>query len=298
MSKRKLKRLVDEGHVTGWDDPRMPTLSGMRRRGYPAAAIREFLRRLGVSKSFQVIELGALETCVRDELNEHAPRRFAVLNPLKVVIENYPEDREEQMEAANHPNHAELGSRTVPFCREIYIEQDDFLEEAPKKFHRLVPGGEVRLRYGYIIKCEKVIKNAAGVVTELRCSYDPATRSGADTSGRKVKGTVHWVSARHAYSAEARLYDRLFKVPDPDRVQQDLADLLNPDSLQVLKDAKLEPSLASASPGEQFQFERQGYFVVDAGAEDGSAAVFSRTVTLRDTWAKLERQARESSGSG
>jgi len=298
MSKRKLKRLVDEGHVTGWDDPRMPTLSGMRRRGYPAAAIREFIRRLGVSKSYQVIELGALETCVRDELNERAPRRFAVLNPLKLVIENYPEDREEQMEAANHPNRPEMGSRMVPFCREIYIEQEDFLDDAPKKFHRLVPGGEVRLRYGYIIKCEKVIKNAAGVVTELRCSYDPATRSGSDTSGRKVKGTVHWVSARHAYSAEVRLYDRLFKVPDPDRAQGDLADMLNPGSLQVLEDAKLEPSLASVSPGTRFQFERQGYFVVDAQSEGGNACVFSRTVTLRDSWAKIERQALESSSSG
>ena len=293
MSKRKLKRLVDDGHVDGWDDPRMPTLSGMRRRGYTPAAIREFISRVGISKSYQVIELGALETCVRDDLNEHAQRRFAVIKPLKIVIENYPEDKEELMEAANHPNRPELGSRLVPFCREIYIEQDDFLEDAPKKFFRLVPGGEVRLRYAYIIKCEEIIKDASGNVTELRCSYDPATRSGADQSGRKVKGTIHWVSARHALAANVRLYDRLFKVPDPDRAEGELAELLNPDSLEVVANAVVEPALADAEPGERYQFERQGYFVLDDDAPTGSGPVFSRTVTLRDSWAKFEKQALE-----
>jgi glutaminyl-tRNA synthetase len=296
MSKRKLKRLVDDGHVDGWGDPRMPTLSGMRRRGYTPAAVREFISRVGISKSYQVIELGALETCVREDLNEHAQRRFAVIKPLKIVIENYPEDKEEQMEAANHPNRPELGSRLVPFCREIYIEQDDFLEDAPRKFFRLVPGGEVRLRYGYIIKCEEVIKDASGNVTELRCSYDPATRSGADQSGRKVKGTIHWVAAPHALAAEVRLYDRLFRVPDPDRAEGELTDLLNPDSLEVVTGAMVEPALADAEPGERYQFERQGYFVLDDDAPAGSGPVFSRTVTLRDSWAKLEKQAREAAG--
>ena len=296
MSKRKLKRLVDDGHVDGWGDPRMPTLSGMRRRGYTPAAVREFISRVGISKSYQVIELGALETCVREDLNEHAQRRFAVIKPLKIVIENYPEDKEEQMEAANHPNRPELGSRLVPFCREIYIEQDDFLEDAPRKFFRLVPGGEVRLRYGYIIKCEEVIKDASGKVTELRCSYDPATRSGADQSGRKVKGTIHWVAAPHALAVEVRLYDRLFRVPDPDRAEGELTDLLNPDSLEVVTGAMVEPALADAEPGERYQFERQGYFVLDDDAPAGSGPVFSRTVTLRDSWAKLEKQAREAAG--
>ena len=291
MSKRKLKRLVDEGHVDGWDDPRMPTLSGMRRRGYTPTAIREFISRVGISKSYQVIELGALETCVREDLNEHAQRRFAVIEPLKIVIDNYPEDKEEHLEAANHPNRPELGSRLVPFSREIYIEQDDFREEAPRKFFRLKPGGEVRLRYAYIIKCEQVIKDSAGNVTELRCSYDPDTRSGADQSGRKVKGTVHWVCARRACPAEVRLYDRLFKVPDPDRADGDLTDLLNPDSLEVATGAMVEPALADAEPGERYQFERQGYFVLDQGASTASGPVFSRTVTLRDSWAKLEKQA-------
>jgi len=294
MSKRKLKRLVDEGHVSGWDDPRMPTLSGMRRRGYTPAAIRDFISRVGISKSYQVIELGSLENCVREDLNETAARRFAVLDPVKVVIENYPEDHEELMEAANHPNRPELGTRTVPFCREIYIERDDFREDAPKKFYRLVPGGEVRLRYGYIIKCEQVIKDSSGNITELRCSYDPATRSGSDESGRKVKGTVHWVSARHAVPAEVRLYDRLFKVADPDRAEGALTELLNPDSLVIVSGAMLEPSLGDAAPGEHFQFERQGYFVADTDPADPSRRTFSRTVTLRDSWAKLEAQALQS----
>jgi glutaminyl-tRNA synthetase len=295
MSKRKLKRLVDEGHVSGWDDPRMPTLSGLRRRGYTPEAIRDFIGRVGISKNYQVVELGALESSVREDLNENAARRFAVLRPLKIVIESYPEHGEELMEAANHPNRPELGSRAVPFCRELYIEHDDFREDAPKKFFRLVPGGEVRLRYGYIIKCERVIKDSDGRVVELRCSHDPATRSGSDRSGRKVKGTIHWVSARHAVSAEVRLYDRLFKVPDPDRAEGDIESLLNPESLEVLTGAMLEPSLVEADAGERFQFERQGYFVVETPLSAGHG-VLTRTVTLRDSWAKVERQALAAAG--
>lgn len=289
MSKRKLKQLVDEGHVDGWDDPRMPTLSGMRRRGYRPTAIRDFIGRIGITKKDHLIELGSLESAVRDDLNEHAPRRFAILRPLKVVIENYPDD-EEWLEAANHPNRPDLGSREVPFSREIYIERDDFMEEPPGKFRRLAPGREVRLRYAYIIKCEDVIKNAAGEIIELRCSYDPETRSGSAQSQRKVKGTIHWVSARHAVRAEARLYDRLFRDPTPDRGEGSFLEKLNPDSLERLSDAALEPTLAQALPGEFFQFERQGYFVVYTGGVE-KPLVFSRTVTLRDSWAKLERQA-------
>lgn len=289
MSKRKLKQLVDEGHVDGWDDPRMPTLSGMRRRGYRPTAIRDFIGRIGITKKDHLIELGSLESAVRDDLNEHAPRRFAILRPLKVVIENYPDD-EEWLEAANHPNRPDLGSREVPFSREIYIERDDFMEEPPGKFRRLAPGREVRLRYAYIIKCEDVIKNAAGEIIELRCSYDPETRSGSAQSQRKVKGTIHWVSARHAVRAEVRLYDRLFRVPTPDRGERNFLEKLNPDSLERLSDAALEPTLAQALPGEFFQFERQGYFVVYTGGVE-KTLVFSRTVTLRDSWAKLERQA-------
>ena len=289
MSKRKLKQLVDEGHVDGWDDPRMPTLSGMRRRGYRPTAIRDFIGRIGITKKDHLIELGSLESAVRDDLNEHAPRRFAILRPLKVVIENYPDD-EEWLEAANHPNRPDLGSREVPFSREIYIERDDFMEEPPGKYRRLAPGREVRLRYAYIIKCEDVIKNAAGEIIELRCSYDPETRSGSAQSQRKVKGTIHWVSARHAARAEVRLYDRLFRVPTPDRGEGGFLEKLNPDSLERLSDAALEPTLAQALPGEFFQFERQGYFVVYTGGVD-KPLVFSRTVTLRDSWAKLERQA-------
>ena len=291
MSKRKLKQLVDEGHVDGWDDPRMPTLSGMRRRGYRPEAIRDFIGRVGVTKKDHIIELGSLESAVREDLNEHAPRRFAVLRPLKVVIENYPEADEESLEAANHPNRPELGSRQVPFCREIYIERDDFMEDPPGKFRRLVPGGEVRLRYAYIIKCEEIIKDASGEVTELRCSFDPETKSGSEQSQRKVKGTIHWVSARHAARAEVRLYDRLFKVPSPDRGDADFEQHLNPNSLEVLREVALEPALAAARPGEIFQFERQGYFVVDTGKAGNGQSGFSRTVSLRDSWAKLERQA-------
>ena len=297
MSKRKLARLVDEGHVEGWDDPRMPTLSGMRRRGYPAEAIREFVGRIGVTKKDNLIELGALETCVRENLNESAPRRFGVLRPLKVVIENYPGDREEWLTAANHPNRPEMGSRQVPFTREIYIERDDFMEDPPRKFRRLRPGGEVRLRYAYIVKCEEVIKDESGDVVELRCSYDPLTRSGMAQAQRKVRGTIHWVSARHALHREVRLYDRLFSTPNPDQGPDGFLAHLNPESLESV-DAALEPTLAEALPGERYQFERSGYFTLDPVLHAAGRAVFLRTITLSDSWAKIERQAmREAAAS-
>ena len=290
MSKRKLARLVDEGHVEGWDDPRMPTLSGMRRRGYPAAAIREFVGRIGVTRKDNLIELGALETCVREDLNASAPRRFGVLRPLKVVIVNYPENEEEWLPAANHPNRPEMGSRQVPLSREIYIERDDFMEDPPRKFRRLRPGGEVRLRYAYIVKCEDVIKDASGEVVELRCSYDPLTRSGMEQAQRKVKGTIHWVSARHALRREVRLYDRLFTTANPDQGPGDFRQYLNANSLEVLE-AALEPGLADASTEERFQFERLGYFTLDPVLHAAGRTVFLRTITLSDSWAKIERQA-------
>ena len=291
VSKRKLAQLVDESHVAGWDDPRMPTISGMRRRGYTAASIRDFIGRIGVTKKENVIELGALENCVREELNETAHRRFAVLSPLKVVIENYPEGEGELLKAANHPNHPEMGSRQVPFSREIYIEREDFMEEPPRKFRRLSPGEEVRLRYAYIIRCEDVIKDASGEVIELRCTYDPDTRSGTDQAQRKVKGTIHWVSAAEAVRTEVRLYDRLFVAPNPDQGDGDFKQHLNPESLNIIEDAALEPALAEAQHEERFQFERQGYFITEARGPSGEAPVFLRTVTLRDSWAKIERQA-------
>jgi glutaminyl-tRNA synthetase len=287
MSKRILKKLVDDEHVDGWDDPRMPTLAGMRRRGYTPASIRELVRRVGVTKKEKVAELGLLEGCIREDLNETAPRRFAVLDPLKLVIDNYPADQEEWLDAANHPNKPEMGSRKVPFSNEILIEREDFMENAPSKFHRLKPGGEVRLRYGYIVKCERVVKDGSGTVTQLHCSYDPATRSGTDDGGRKVKGTIHWVSAKHAATAPVRLYDRLFLSAFPGG---DLAKELNPGALRVV-DAALEPALAAAAPGERFQFERTGYFVADSVLSKPGKPVFNRTVTLRDSWAKLEQEA-------
>ncbi len=291
MSKRKLKQLVDDGHVEGWDDPRMPTLAAFRRRGYTPESIRDFMGRIGVTKKDNVIELGLLENCIREDLNERAPRRLGVLAPLRLVIENWPEDAEEWLEAANHPNRPELGVRKVPFSRELFIERDDFMEDPPRKFYRLRPGGEVRLRYAYIIKCERVVKDENGVITEIRCSYDPATRSGSGGDpGRKVKGTVHWVSARHAVAAEVRLYDRLFMAPYPGS-GADLGAELNPNSLETLDAAMLEPSLADARPGERFQFERQGYFYVDGDGATDARPIFNRTVTLRDSWAKIERQA-------
>jgi glutaminyl-tRNA synthetase len=293
-SKRKLKQLVDERYVEGWDDPRMPTLAGIRRRGYTPESIVEFARRIGTTKKEKVAELGLLEGCVREDLNERAQRRFAVLDPLKLVIDTYPEEQEEWLDAANHPNKPELGSRKVPFAREILIEREDFMENAPSKFHRLKPGGEVRLRYGYIVKCERVVKDAAGNVVELHCSHDPASRSGSgEASERKVKGTIHWVSARHAHYAAVRLYDRLFSVPFPG---DDLAKELNPESLKIVARAALEPALAEALPEERFQFERLGYFVVDGTLSKPGAPAFNRTVTLRDSWAKLEQDALRSMG--
>ncbi len=288
MSKRILKRLVDEKHVEGWDDPRMPTLSGIRRRGYTPEAIRTFVQRVGVTKKGKVAELGQFETCIREDLNERAQRRFAVLDPLKIVIDTYPEDKEESLDAANHPNKPELGSRKVPFTREIFIEREDFMENAPGKFHRLKPGGEVRLRYGYIVKFERVVKNAAGEIVELHCSHDPTSRSGSEDSGRKVKGTIHWVSAKHAFRAPVRLYDRLFSKPFPG---DDLGSELNSQSLALAENAALEPALAQAKPDERFQFERVGYFVADSKLSKPGAPVFNRTVTLRDSWAKIEQEA-------
>ena len=289
MSKRKLIQLVEDQVVSGWDDPRMPTLAGMRRRGYPPAALREFCRRVGVTKKDNLIEMAALENCIRENLDHAAPRRMAVIRPLKVVLTNYPEDQAEEMTALNHPNRPDFGSRELPFAREIFIEQTDFMEEAPKKFFRLKPGGEVRLRYGYIIRCDEVIKDEAGQVIELRCSYDPDTKSGTGTSGRKVKGTIHWVSAKHAIAAEVRLYDRLFTVPDP-AASDDVMKHINPDSLEIVN-AQVEPSLGDVDVESYFQFERLGYFCPDAVDTTADKPVFNRIVTLRDSWAKIEKQA-------
>jgi glutaminyl-tRNA synthetase len=288
-SKRKLNALVDEGIVSSWDDPRMPTIAGMRRRGYPPAALRDFVRRAGVTKKDKLIEMGMLENCVREALGDSAPRRMAVLKPLKVVLTNYPEAEVEQLEAVNHPNDPSMGTRTVPFSRELWIEADDFMEDAPRKFFRLRPGGEVRLRFAYIIRCDEVMKDDAGNVIELHCSYDRDTRSGSAASERKVKGTIHWVSAAHAADVEARLYDRLFKVANPNSAE-DFRDVLNPDSLERVA-AKVEPALAEAEPGATFQFERLGYFLPDSRDDRPGARVFNRIVTLRDSWAKLEQQA-------
>jgi len=281
--------LVEGGTVSGWDDPRMPTIAGMRRRGYPAAALREFVKRGGVTKKDKLIEMSAFETCVRENLGENAPRRMGVLRPLKVVLSNYPEGQVEMMSASNHPNRPELGEREVPFSRELYIEHDDFMEDAPRKFFRLKPDGEVRLRNGYIIRCDEVVKDDAGEVVELRCSYDPDTRSGTGSSDRKVKGTIHWVSAEHAVSAEVRLYDRLFARPDPNSAEDFMAEL-NPESLTTVN-AKLEPSLADLAMGEAVQFERLGYFCADAVDHSSAAPVLNRIITLRDSWAKIEKQA-------
>jgi glutaminyl-tRNA synthetase len=288
MSKRRLQQLVEGGYVQGWDDPRMPTLSGLRRRGYTPGAIRDFCERIGVTKKDAMIDMGVLENSIREDLNAHAPRAMAVLRPLKVVIENYPQDQLEEIEAANHPNDPAMGARRVPFSRELYIERDDFMEDPPRKFFRLAPGREVRLRYAYYITCQEVIKDERGEIIELRCSYDPATRGGSSPDGRKVKGTLHWVSAAHAIAAEIRLYDRLFRVPNPG-AEPDFIQRLNPDSLRVIQGARLEPGLAAARPEQRFQFERQGYFCVDAKDSRADHLAFNRTVTLRDTWAKIER---------
>jgi glutaminyl-tRNA synthetase len=292
MSKRKLLKLVQEGHVSGWDDPRMPTLAGLRRRGYTPEAIRDFAARIGVAKKENVIEVDLLEHCVREDLNRRAPRVMAVLRPLKVVIENFPDDRVEHLDAVNNPEDPSAGTRRVPFARELYIDQDDFREVAPKKFHRLSPGAEVRLRWAYVIKCVSVVKDGRGEIVELRCTYDADTGLNSTTSdGRKVKGTIHWVSARHAIDAEVRLYDRLFGAANPEDVAegQDFTANLNPTSLDVVHAAKVEPSVAAASAGARFQFERTGYFCVDPDSAPG-APVFNRTVGLRDTWARIEQR--------
>jgi glutaminyl-tRNA synthetase len=290
LSKRKLLTLVQEGHVKGWDDPRMPTITGIRRRGYTPEAIRNFSNAIGVSKTTGTIELSLLEHYVREDLNKCVPRVMAVLRPLRVVIENYPENQVEEMEAVNNPEDAGMGTRKVPFSRVLYIEQDDFREDPPKQYFRLSPGREVRLRYGYFITCAGVVKDASGNVLEIRCTYDPATHGGNAPDGRKVKSTIHWVSAAHAIDAEVRLYDNLFRVEDPNQVPegQDFTVNLNPNSLEVLKGAKVEPGLRGAAPGSRYQFERLGYFCVDADSSGGKL-VFNRTVALRDTWAKIEK---------
>ena len=290
LSKRKLLQLVREGHVRGWDDPRMPTLSGIRRRGYTPEAIRNFVASIGVTKTNGTIELAMLEHFVRDDLNKHALRVMAVLKPLKIVIDNYPEGQTEEMEAVNNPEDASAGTRKVPFSRELYIEQDDFREEPPKGYFRLSPGKEVRLRYGYFITAQSVVKNAQGEVVEVHCTYDPATRGGNAPDGRKVKSTIHWVSAAHAIDAEVRLYDTLFSNPDPNDAPEgkDFTANLNPNSLEIVSQAKLEPSLKTAKAGDRYQFERLGYFCVDEDSK--SAPVFNRTVALKDTWAKVEKK--------
>lgn len=291
LSKRVLLRLVNEGHVRGWDDPRMPTLSGLRRRGFPAKGIRDFATMIGVAKADSVVEVEMLEHAVRDVLNRRAPRRFAVLDPLKVVVENYPGGQVEEMEVPNNPEDPSAGSRRVPFTRELWIERDDFMEEPPRKFFRLAPGREVRLRSAYFVTCREVVKDAAGRIVELRCTYDPATRGGDAPDGRRPKATLHWVSAAHAVPAEVRLYDYLFRSPYPGADGHDLFEDLNPDSETVLRGCLVEPSLAGLPVGETVQFERLGYFCLDPDSAPG-ALVFNRTLTLKDTWAKLQAQGR------
>ncbi|MBN1979768.1 MAG: glutamine--tRNA ligase/YqeY domain fusion protein [Anaerolineae bacterium] len=292
VSKRKLLRLVNGGHVNGWDDPRMPTLSAMRRRGYPPEAIRVFCDEVGVSKTNTAIDIAFLDHCVRDDLNQRCNRVMGVLRPLKLVIDNYPEGQVEEMEAINHPLDPERGTRKLPFSRELYIERDDFMEEPVKKFYRLAPGREVRLRYAYLVTCTDVVKDASGEVIQVHCTYDPATRGGDAPDGRKVKGTLHWVSAAHAVDAEVRLYDRLFVNENPEEDVEDFMVNLNPDSLEVLTGCKVESSLAGAATGSRYQFERQGYFCVDLdsaslGSEE-ERLVFNETVSLRDSWAKIQ----------
>jgi glutaminyl-tRNA synthetase len=288
MSKRKLRRLVEEGHVTGWDDPRMPTLRGMRRRGYTAAAIHDFITRVGVAKNDSIVEVALLEACVRDDLNRHALRRMGVLKPLKLVIDNYPDDLVEQMEALNNPEEPGAGTRPLPFSRVLFIEQDDFRETPPPKYYRLYPGNEVRLRSAYLIRCSGAVKDANGIVVEVHATYDPATRGGDAPDGRKVKSTIHWVSAAHARPAEIRMYDRLFTKEDPEEGEAGFLACLNPDSLSVLT-GYVESHLSQPTPGDHLQFERLGYFAVDPDSAPGKP-VFNLTVNLRDTWAKIERK--------
>ena len=295
LSKRKLLELVERGHVTGWDDPRMPTLVGFRRRGYTSEAIRDFCNRIGIAKSNSTVSIAQLEDSVRQDLNRRVQRIMGVLRPLKVIIENYPEGQVEQLEAINNPEDETMGTRTVPFARELYIEQTDFREDPPKKYHRLGPGREVRLRYAYFITCQEVIKDPdTGEIVELRCTYDPETRGGYAPDGRKVRGTIHWVSAADAVEAEVRLYDHLFTEPHPEDVPEggDYKDALNAQSLQVLTGCQVEPSLAGAAVGSRCQFERTGYFCVDSDSTPDQL-VMNRTVTLRDTWAKLEKSQKK-----
>ncbi len=294
MSKRKLMGLVEQGHVTGWNDPRMPSLSGLRRRGYTPEAIRAFCDAIGVAKANSTVDVALLEYHLRQDLNKRSPRVFGVLRPLKVVITNYPEGGVEEIECVNNPEDSSAGTRKVPFTRELYIEREDFREDPPKKFFRLAPGREVRLRYAYYITCQDVVKNEKGEVVELRCTYDPETKGGDSPDGRKVKATLHWVSAAHGLEVEVRLYDHLFNVPYPEDVEegQDFTVHLNPNSLEVLSGCRVEPGLAEAAPGSLFQFERQGYFCVDAVDSKPGKPVFNRTVTLRDTWAKIEKAQR------
>lgn len=294
LSKRRLLQLVQGKYVSGWDDPRMPTIAGYRRRGYTPESMRTFCEKIGVSKKDSIIDVALLEWSIREDLNARAPRAMAVLNPLKVVITNYPEHRTEELPALNNPEDETAGTRMVPFSREIYIEQDDFREVPPPKYHRLSPGKEVRLRAAYIIKCEKVIKDASGNITELHCTYDPDTKSGAPAANRKVKGTIHWVSAPHAVTAEVRLYDRLFVKEDPNEVAESENFLvnLNPESLTTIVHSKLEPMLVNAAPGARFQFERVGYFCADSRDSKPGSPVFNRIVTLKDTWAKIEQKGK------
>ncbi len=290
LSKRKLIRLVEEGHVDGWDDPRMPTISGLRRRGYTPESIRHFCERIGVAKADSMVDIALLEYCIREHLNKIAPRVMGVLRPLKIIIDNYPVDQVEELDAINNPEDPDMGTRKIPFSRELYIEQDDFMEEPPKKFFRLAPGREVRLRYAYFITCVDAVKDPeTGEVTELHCTYDPLTRGGDAPDGRKVKGTLHWVSASHALAVQVRLYDHLFLKENPNEVEEgkDFSDYINSNSLKKLTNCMVEPGLATAAPGDRFQFERLGYFCVDTKDSKAGDLVFNRTVTLRDTWAKI-----------
>jgi glutaminyl-tRNA synthetase len=294
MSKRKLLRLVEQGIVSGWDDPRMPTLSGLRRRGYTPEAIRNFSERIGVAKANSIVDIAMLEHAIREDLNQRAPRVLGVLRPLRVVIDNYPKDLVEEMDCINNPEDPSMGTRKVPFSRVLYLEQEDFREDPPKKWFRLAPGREVRLRYAYFITCVDVVRDGNGEVVELHCTYDPATRGGDAPDGRKVRGTLHWVSAAHSLPAEVRLYDQLFLKPDPDDVEEgaDFTANLNPNSLEVLTGCRVEPGLADGAPGSRYQFERQGYFCLDPDSRDGKL-VFNRTAPLRDTWAKIEQAMRK-----
>jgi glutaminyl-tRNA synthetase len=281
---------VEEGHVSGWDDPRLPTIAGLRRRGYTARSIRTFWKEAGISKAESIIPMGVLENAVRNDMNENAPRVMAVLDPVKVVLTNYPEDKTEWLEASSHPQKPEMGTRSVPLSREIWIERGDFMEDPPRKFFRLRPDGEVRLRNAFIIKCTGLVKDPAGNITEIHCEYDPESRSGLPGAARKVKGTIHWVSAEHGVGAEVRLYDRLFSVPNPlaDK-EKDYLEFLNPHSLDIVSGAIVEPAVSAGSPGDFFQFERVGYFTIDQDSDDPGRPVLNRTVSLRDSWAKLNR---------